>query len=211
MSLYWLWSPRLVQTARPTIETFMTHGELTYLNRGTPEMVAQVLEDLGVEAAAAGWTMDRYRTGYFTDYHDSEDWRDRWQQAWRLRIELADTPREPDASEPIPTEATDASWAPDDDPGTLPSATCLILADFENEEELARARKGVAELLPTARIDVGTAYGRFPQLRIDLGERPDSFYEGGAAEAERAGEECRRHGGVLRAAESEERLLRKRH
>lgn len=57
------------------------------ISLGVPDrsFVEACLRAWEVEGDLSSWEVRRAASGYFTDYPDGEDWRDRWQPVWTLR------------------------------------------------------------------------------------------------------------------------------
>jgi hypothetical protein len=209
MDAFWIWNPWVASTDPPAVELFVTLGEAFELDAGTPALMAELLSEVGVEGDPVRWRFERYRTGYFTDYPDSPDWEDRWPHAWRATIELASVPDYLAASREVGVDSVDESWRSASDPAKAPSSRCLILADFPDEAALDRAHEATARLAPSAVLRRALAVGAFPQLQIDLGDRPREFYAAGAGEAQALLDECGRLGGSLRFTQTQVWLRRR--
>ena len=207
--LYSVWYPFPAGNDPPAVEMWLTPANMRNIGSGTDELVAGLLEAAGVSARVVRWSMRRFRTSYFTEYLDSDDWQDVWQPAWKVRAELAEPAffgkRAPGGE--YDANVVDDSWSPDNDTGRILAAPCLVLADFPDPDALGRARKDVAELAPGVRLAEGRALDRFPQLEIDLGDRPASFYEEGAGDAVALAEVCRSLGASTHVHETLRRAL----
>ncbi len=189
MAAYHIWHPAYIRGEPLTLEAFVTLGDTILLSRGTDALVQAALSVLGLAITPVAWQFEAMRTHYFSSYRDlSGDWEDRWALAWRLRVILP--PRSaPALPEPpgwgyFDLDAADGSFRAGDRPQLWPGWPCLILADassaliFENTERVVRNAHRQAV------CDRGRAFGRYDELRCDLGFFPRSFYEQGAADAE---------------------------
>jgi hypothetical protein len=187
MASFHIWNPAFVGSDRLVVECHVTQGHAIQLARGTPQLIRDVLEVLGVEAAPVGWAFDAMRTHYYSAYRrSSSDWGDAWDLAWRLRAELPETAALTDVPERgyLDLETVDASYRNDDRPSLWPAWPCLVLADFEDPISASQARGLVRARFPRAVISAGIGFGVLPQLRCDLGPQPRAFYESGAGAAE---------------------------
>lgn len=196
MSNYHVWNPSLDSIAPPVVRLFLTHAEMSNIGTGTDAFIAACLAAAGVTGTVLRWTLDRYRTGYFTEYPDEDGpWNDRWQPCYRIRAEMADgVVFRGDAFDgKYPCDAIDDSWSRASADPDAPDARCLILADFTTEAALEEARVVVAEWAETIRI--GTAMGSYRQLELELGMRTQAFYDGGDALAKELVAMCRDLGG----------------
>ncbi len=212
MNSYLIWHPFVAGAAPPAVELFVTYRDLDDIGQGTTELMAELLRDVGVNLPPVEWTFTHYRASYFATYLDSPNWRDRWQNVWKARIVLASPPPRiaVPPGRPIPTGAHDASWTRATSPAHRPSARCLIIADFPDEAAVARARAAVAACAPQATFARGLAFGRWPQLHIDLGELPNERYAAGAPDAAAVAEACRLAGGTTSAGDTELWIWRSR-
>lgn len=187
MASYHVWHATYVSAAPITLDAFVTHGSAFFLRDGTDALVRAALDAIGVLAAPTRWTFTPMRAAYFSSYRQpGAPWEDAWQLVWRLRVELAVSPPLPPAPGwgYVDLEAADASYRPDDRVEDRAAWPCLVLADAPDLAAIARMRTIVQRRWPEARVVLGQAFDRFPQLRCDLGERPRAFYEAGAVEAE---------------------------
>ena len=189
MAAYHIWHPAYVRSEPLILEAFVTLGDAIFLAHGTDAFVQAVLEVLGIGVKPAAWQFDAMRTHYFSSYRDSStDWEDRWALAWRLRATL------PPESPPMLPElnrrgyfdlnAADGSFRADDRPQQWAGWPCLILADAPSATIFESAERVVQSARAQTSCERGVAFGRYPQLRCDLGYFPRAFYEQGAQEAE---------------------------
>ncbi|MET0398307.1 MAG: hypothetical protein ABW277_16015 [Longimicrobiaceae bacterium] len=175
---------------------------------GTREFAQALFDALGVDARAERWEIKPYRSSYFSDFLDSDDWRDVWQVVWSAHLTADRAVELEDTGEPIvETEAEDDSWTDQKrvrDDARLP---CLVIADFDDEEERARARSRVeGRALQAARGEAGAPPPAFHeaevadgvrQLQVDLGPFDSAFYAEGSGYAVRVREACERAGGTV--------------
>jgi hypothetical protein len=213
MSIFHIWNPFVMPDDPQSVSFVLTRGDAFGVNKGTKEFVGQLLSDIGIEAQAKSWTVEHFRSKYYTDFLGEDDWRDNWQLLWRIQIVTSKKiGRLPKTELPwIETDATDESWetAPDDDDATV---GCLVVADFSSEASLEKAEKAILDDDDSVKIqkkyDVGKpefsraeVLGKFPQLQIDLGQFPGKFFASGADYAERVMELCVKAKGTTHFAE----------
>lgn len=173
---------------------------------GPNSFFTQILRDVGVENAAESWQILTYRSGYHGEREQTAHWTDRWKKNWRLTITVADP-----LSGPLPFESefydtrassADPQWheAEELSPG------CLVIADFNNEEQAHEAKRQILasdEIRSLVQAASGTEPefegldldGQFYQWQIYLGKFPESFFEAGADYAVAVEEICLRQGG----------------
>ena len=193
---FFVWNPSVESTDPLSVREFVTLGISSRIGTGTTEFVAGCLAAAEVDGTILRWTMERYRTHYFTEYpYDDEAWEDRWQPAWRIHAELA--PGAKLLGDSIdgryPCDAEDMSWSEETSQSRTPAARCLLLVDFPTEAALVEARTLVAEWVQGSRV--GTSMSDYFQLELDLGLRDQSFYDGGDGLAKDLLAMCRDLGG----------------
>jgi hypothetical protein len=190
MSAYLVWNPTIVQGREPpTLEMVVTDSDSDQIADGTDEFVGGLLRDLEIELKPTRWTLTTYRSLYYSDYLD-EGWEGRWPIVRKVRVELPAVPYKLPVARYgwIHTNATDSSWTPEKHSLNLPSARCLVVADFANASALDRAKAAVlgrGEFGGALTFARSEAFAVFPQLHIDMGDFPNSFYEAGAVDAEK--------------------------
>lgn len=187
MADYHIWHPSYQPGQTATLDAFVTLGEAFYLNRGTDEVIGDLLVALAIDASVTGWRFSAVRTHYFGSYRESSDaWNEKWKTAFRAQVEL-------EKSVPLPAEpghgyfdldTTDATYLSTEDPDTWAEWTCVVIATARDLDHLADLKTIVAGAFPAASTVVVQAFNGYPQLRCDLGPHPRSFYEAGAASAE---------------------------
>jgi len=197
----YIWSPTVVDGA--TLELLITRGDVSGIADGTREFAQVLLATLGVNADVTAWTVEPFRSTYFSEYLDEEDWRDRWQPVWRIGIQTSaeiDSLPEP-AENGVGTDAGDDSWTPERRLRDDAEIRCLVLADFA-VDETAEVERAVSDLVVSARGEVPqfrhvTIPGAIHQLQIDLGTFPASFFSGRAELAAKTTEVCEALGGTV--------------
>jgi hypothetical protein len=217
MSLFYVWNPSLVKQDPPTLTFVLSTGDGDQIGRGTDEFIAGLLRDLQVTVPPVRWSLLPFRAYYFRDPDLSgPDWQDLWPMMWLATVEVPTVPMQVPVTwhGPRGTDANnvdDASFSRDDHWLYWPSAHCLVIADFANEEARARAKSTViamhqrGELTRSPSFHYGEAAGRYPTLYVDLGDRPNAFYESGAEEAERVRALLEKMGGTTHYLKTEDR------
>jgi hypothetical protein len=82
MSLFILWNT-LFYSKTKELSFFSTAIQLLYINKGTREMIAKLLNDLGVKQFTFDrWTIDPFLTDYLLDEPLSDDGRDIYMGAY---------------------------------------------------------------------------------------------------------------------------------
>jgi hypothetical protein len=206
MSLFYIWNPSLISREPPTLSFVLTTGDGDQIGHGSEGFVAGLLRDLGIDDKPTRWELTPIRSSYFADEPDADDWRDRWPLVWRARVELPAVPIKVPITAQVP-RGTDADGADDDTFSqddhwlTWASARSVVIADFVNEGDRKRAEAEISAArnkgaIPTVEVSRGEAFGRLPQLTIDLGERPNSYFEGGAPDAAKVAALVERCGGA---------------
>jgi hypothetical protein len=203
MASYHIWHPAYVNQHPETLEAFITLGDSIFLSRGTETFVQAALRALDLEIKPVSWQLEAIRTHYFGSYRGSTgEWEDDWPLAWRLRVMLS-----PGSQPALPQppswgycnlDAADGSFRPDDRPRQWAGWHCLILADTVSSNVLDQAESIVRNSRGQAVCTRGIAFGRYPQLRCDLGYFPRGFYEQGAPEAEAVLREISQTGASVR-------------
>lgn len=185
MGSYHLWHPCFVRADPLTIEAYVTTGDALLDPRRSRELTVAALSAIGLADAASRVhddALDVARSPYFSSYRDRPDWQDRWPEVWRWRVTLA-----PGATPAMPT-APPGNRYDLDAPGSMPHErekwTCLLVVDAASDATRDRAAGAIAAAFPAATVEPARALDRFPQLRVDLGTFPVSWFEAGAPEAE---------------------------
>jgi hemin uptake protein HemP len=213
MNLYYLWDPGYFEGKKNHLSVVLTHGAADQIGKGTDEFIRNLLQDIGVDITpdAATWHLQPFRTSYYSEYPDEDDWRDVWRIVWRLSVDTS-TPPQLEIYDPlmIGTDATDDSWsyAEDirkkerfscavvlcaDNPDIFTEIKNTILGDADNKR--MQEKYGVAEPSFT-RIKVESKIAGYHQLQIDLGEFDIEFFQDGADYALRVTDQGKKQGAI---------------
>lgn len=129
-----LWSPRWdSHDGRLRCRFHATTAGLTQLNEGTPECMATFLTELGADTAEDfTWSVERFRTNYYSDFPDADGWEDRLAMAWSVTIETAGD-ADPEnagthAAGPHGSHAHDATFADEDEDWERTTERVIVIA-----------------------------------------------------------------------------------
>lgn len=119
---------------------FATQVQVPCINKGTQEMILDMLLDLGIITPYIGqWSIEPFLTNYLVDEPKSDNWEDIWAPTWEIRLKLA-SPVDIQFKETdlIRTYARDKTWK-----GELPKmpSKCIVVADFYCPDTLKKAKK----------------------------------------------------------------------
>jgi hypothetical protein len=147
------------------------------------------------------------RSSYFVEDPDSDAWRDFWPIVWRVEVALPSKVTVPAPKfGSIETDAKDESWEADSPHHhrNLKGAHAVVIADFDKAADLEKAQAAISadKKVGAATFTVSSALGKLPELQIDLGQRPNSFFEDGAAVAKAVEKLCRQHHGTTNHREA---------
>lgn len=119
---------------------FATTVQIQRINKGTPEMWKEMLNDLGSpEVEVEEWSIDNFLTDYLIDYPISDDWEDIWADTYEINLHLAKPIKlEVEDTALIRTFAIDNTW--EGEPFHFP-IKCVVVADFYDVDSLAKAKK----------------------------------------------------------------------
>ncbi len=119
---------------------FATSVQIQRINKGTPEMWQEMLNDLGrPEVEVEEWSIDNFLTDYLIDYPISDDWEDIWADTYEMNLHLAKPIKlEVEDTALIRTFARDNTW--EGEPLHFP-IKCVLVADFYDIDSLTKAKK----------------------------------------------------------------------
>ena len=79
-----VWNPTVTEDG---CELDVTLANTPNFNQGSAELVRAFLDAWGITGEIESWNAEPIRASYFSDYlGEEEDWRDRWQRAFILRV-----------------------------------------------------------------------------------------------------------------------------
>src|SRR5258706_3268118 len=144
MSAFYIWNPYIVSHYPKALEFIVTNGDVVDGIANDKEFIQHLLKDIGIEAKVVSWSIEAYRTRYFSDYLDEDDWRDIWQAVWKVSVitseEITSPPK---ITRPwTGTNATGHNWL--DDPADDSVIDCLVIVDFKSEAALKKAQTAIA-------------------------------------------------------------------
>jgi len=185
-----------IDAHRTTITFYATSGGLQRINQGTPEMVKEMLDDVGVpKAEVKEWKLDAFATDYLSDDLDSEDWEDRWQASWQVQVQLSrPIDFKPKSMDLVDSLASDRTWKGEE---PLPPVA-MVIADFGDAQTTQKVRQLLSsgKALPSVPgMEVIESPAHQNQLLITV-PASKSFFEGGAEQAAKVEEICQKQGGT---------------
>ncbi len=182
MPAYRLWHAN--QPTPHSVEGYLVDSDSSFLGTGTEHFVDVVQEALRIEAPRRRWRMTPVRNNYFAAYRtDASSWEDAWNVAWHIVIEWPEAVAlgGPALHAAVGVDAADASHSKGS-PYDWDEIDCWVIGDAADAAAAATMRDALVK--SGATVGGGLAFGRFPQVRVELGKRTRAFFEAGAAEAE---------------------------
>jgi hypothetical protein len=124
----------------------LTPTNVSRVVSGDREFAQGVADTLGLPLTVESWSVATFRSSYYSEYPDSDDWEDRFPEFWRLTLTgspAGDGNASP-ALSPVPYEGYDSTWNPVDEPPVTSSTPYLAigtrLGDQPDDELLDRIR-----------------------------------------------------------------------
>lgn len=206
MSAFYVWNPYLLPADHNIIEFVLTNGDVSGIVQ-SKDFIEHILTDINIKTDVASWSIEPFRSNYYSDYLDEDDWRDTWQPVWRIsivttkKIDSLPSYKEPS----IETNATGKDWEarPSDDA----TIGCLVIADFKSETSLEKAKAAIVgsrlkQMREKYSVDTPTFYRsevlrKYKQLQINLGRFPGDFFAQGADYAEQVMDICKKAKGTV--------------
>lgn len=148
---------------------FATPIQLQRINKGTQEMVTEMIEDLGISGVSfEQWNVDHFVTNYLMDHPPSDNWKDIWIDTFEIKLQLAVPIKlEIEDTQLIRTSARDETW--NIKLSYLP-CQCVVVADFYSPKYLAEAKKildRVGELRDNASL-IDELHSQVPDIPKEL-------------------------------------------
>jgi hypothetical protein len=213
MSMLCIYNPYILPDFHNVIEFVLDYRDSIAIGRGSKEFMQVLLRDIGVEADVLKWSVQAFRSNYYSELVGTDDWRDNWILNWKVRVETAEV------LDPLPmrdfpfieTDAIDSTWVSTKMPGNDTIVNCLVISDFDREAELEEAQNVIAETVSNGKLkELREKYsaelptfsrseilGEYKQLQVDLSKFPGSFFAQGADYAEEVIELCRKMNGTV--------------
>lgn len=206
MMTFTIWNPYVPTNQDHCVKCVVMNAEIMSGIGLENEFAAGILADIGIEAKIVHWLPTPYRSNYYTDYLDLDDWRDTWTIVWQAKI-TTDRPitslTQNDLMSWIPTDTTVHQWLPS--PKDDEAIACLAVSDFDSELSRQQAEKAIIsfaelnapELRTKPRFYKQMILKKYYQLQIDLGLFPSAFYQSGADYAQQILNLCKEAGGTV--------------
>jgi hypothetical protein len=207
MSAFYVWDPSVSDDKRH-VRFILTNGDVTSGTFDEAEFAASVLQEMKVDASIKSVSVTPFRSRYYSEYLDEDDWRAIWPVVWSYDLEL----RKPIVSwrvkstEPLGTNATGTGRLVPG-PKDKDVVACLVCAKFSSA---TRAAKATTQAESDAdceefrgKYKVGrpkvrqSKLGKSVQLQLDLGRFSAQFFAKGADYAMRVQEVCEENHGVV--------------
>lgn len=208
MSAFFIWSPCIMPGDPKTIEFIVTNSAVAYGIARDQEFIEHLLRDIGLITNVSNWSIKPYRSNYFSEYLDEDDWRGIWQIVWKIRVTTTKKIRTSSKLKKpwIDSNATGKDWW--DGPDESAALGCLVICDFMSEAELQKAKAKITDdiILQQMRSQYSVDkpqysrskyLGKYEQLQIDLGQFTREFYSKGADYAMRTLELCKKAGATI--------------
>jgi hypothetical protein len=133
----------------------VTEANMPGLKNGTAELMEACLLAFGITTRARSWRVIPFRSHFFTDYADSDDWKDRWQTGWTMRV-LLPQPTEIARQNvfsvwPYSVDTLDDSWDYDEEEDAQHDRRALLITMLHGE--LKQAAQLAAELVAQVEAD----------------------------------------------------------
>jgi hypothetical protein len=175
-----------------------------------PDFACKLLQAIEIEADIEQFEIKPYRCYYYSHYQSSKyPWYDRWYAFWKVIISTLQPIVLKTFMEEIPLEAFGSEII--NHPNESDSTGCLVIADFESEENRDYAEEKIvkhffSQNLATRQLNIVPAIThnetytfakkkKFYQLIIDLGFCKAKFFENGAQDANIAIDICQMYKG----------------
>lgn len=82
---------------------------------GDQEFTQGIADALAVPVRVVDWSVMAFRSAYYSEYPESDDWRDQYPSAWRITLRGRATgpaPDEPPPATPVEYDGFDSGWNP---------------------------------------------------------------------------------------------------
>ena len=105
MGSFALWT--LVRTSGRTIEIDLTLANAPGIEKGSKDLVQSCLAKIGITWGATSWQVRPFRSVFFTDYPDNQNWKNRWRLGWSILLQVPNSIQQPADQVFIPYEWVD--------------------------------------------------------------------------------------------------------
>ena len=174
MQNFTLWNA-WADAAGTTVTFFATSAGFQRINRGTPKMIGEMLKDLGCpNDQVKDWSVKAFATDYLSDDLDTDDWRDRWNASYEVKVRMNAAVKFSAPGEYLVDNLSgDKTWD-----GAEPAPdTCVVVADFPTEAERERFEPRAQGKSKDLKIEKSAAHDRQALISMPAGE---SFFKQGA-------------------------------
>src|SRR5260370_34107631 len=145
MSTLHIWNPYIVPNQPRKLEFMLTRSDADGVAGGTKEFMEEMLRDIGTKADVINWSIKPYRSNYYSDYLDIDDWRGTWEPIWKVIIEtVSEFNPLPKINSPwIETDAVDGSWLFTTRLRDDVDINCVVISDFDDEGALRKVQAAI--------------------------------------------------------------------
>jgi len=113
MSNFFLWLDRFERgDGVAVVEVMRTN--IGRVVDGDPEFTQGIADALSLPLSVREWSIETFRSSYYSEYPESDDWRDRYPEVWRVTLTgdaTGDGEAEP-ALKPVEFGGHDSTWSP---------------------------------------------------------------------------------------------------
>lgn len=143
MENYIIWGAAIIDDH---LALLVTCVNLQRINKGTPQFVHALLQELDIDAEPKEWSItSHFITNYLTDDPESDAWEDSWSETWDFRIPVDVAGVKLPASDDLRRTAWYDETARDEEM-TFPMPI-VMFAEFETAEQPEAAASELQELL----------------------------------------------------------------
>ena len=206
MSAFYIWNPMVTPEDKRKLHFFVTNGDVPSGIFSDKNFGQEIVSTMGINKKVADLKITAYRSSYFSEYMDSDDWQDVWQIVWRWFIHFpSPIGKLQELKDPwLGINFAGKSYI--DSPEDEQPINCLVIADFDTRADLEIARNAInskevvkyreIHKLPVPHFYESIAFCKYHQLQIDLGRFENHFYLNRAEYATMILERCRKAGGT---------------
>jgi hypothetical protein len=153
---------------RTRVTFFATSTGFQRINRGTKEMISEMLSDLGCpHDQIKDWSVKAFATDYLSVDLHTKDWEDRWNHSYEVKVRMK---RPVKFSTPnkylVENLSGDETW---DGEEPVPD-TCVVVADFPSETERERFERAARSKSKDLTLEKSPAHDRQTLISMPAGE-----------------------------------------